>query len=70
MNQLTDHQLLREYAARWSESAFAELVRRRVDLVYSVALLQFRSPQFAEEVSQSAFIDLARSAARMKLAPF
>ena len=70
MKGLTDQQLLRDYAERRSESAFAELVRWHVDLIYSVALLQIRSPQFDEEVSRSAFIDLARSAARMKLAPF
>ncbi len=38
MNDLTDQQLLRDYAERQSEIAFAEIVRRRVDLVYSAAL--------------------------------
>jgi len=38
VNQLTDQQLLREYAKRRSEGAFAELVRRHVDLIYSAAL--------------------------------
>jgi hypothetical protein len=38
VNRLTDQQLLREYAERRSESAFAELVRRHVDLIYSAAL--------------------------------
>ncbi|HWN95733.1 MAG TPA: hypothetical protein VNT99_11920 [Methylomirabilota bacterium] len=40
MNQLTDQQLLREYAERRLESAFAELVRRHVHLVYSAALVR------------------------------
>jgi hypothetical protein len=35
---LTDQQLLRDYADRRSEAAFAELVRRHVDFVYSAAL--------------------------------
>ena len=38
MNKLTDQQLLRDYAEYRSEAAFAELVRRHVDLVYSAAL--------------------------------
>ena len=38
MNPLTDQQLLREYAERRSEAAFAELVRRHVNLIYSAAL--------------------------------
>src|SRR3954471_6555166 len=61
-----DTQLLREYAAGKSQDAFAELVRRHLDLVYSAALRQVRSPQLAEEVSQSVFTDLARSAGKLK----
>ena len=38
MENLTDRQLLCEYAGNHSEAAFAELVRRYVDLVYSSAL--------------------------------
>jgi len=37
VDQLTDEQLLRDYAERRSESAFAELARRHVDLIYSAA---------------------------------
>ena len=33
MNRLTDQQLLREYAERRSEAAFAELVRRQIESV-------------------------------------
>src|SRR5467141_4462241 len=62
----TDLQLLAKYARRQAEDAFAELVRRHLDLVYCAALRQVRSPQLAEEVAQSVFIDLARNAARLK----
>src|SRR5882724_1171673 len=61
-----DLELLRDYACEKSQEAFAELVRRHVDLVYSAALRQVRSPQLAEEVGQSVFTDLARDAANLK----
>jgi RNA polymerase sigma factor (sigma-70 family) len=63
----TDTQLLDSYARHRSEDAFAELVRRHIGLVFSAALRQVRQPQLAEEISQSAFVDLARQA--RKLAP-
>ena len=62
----TDLELLARYTRQHAEDAFAELVRRHVGLVYSAALRQVRSPQFAEEVAQSVFTDLARSAAKLK----
>jgi RNA polymerase sigma factor (sigma-70 family) len=58
----TDMELLRRYRERHAEDAFAELVRRHLDLVFSAALRQVRAPQLAEEVSQSVFTDLARQA--------
>jgi RNA polymerase sigma factor (sigma-70 family) len=62
----TDMELLARYTRQHAEDAFAELVRRHLGLVYSAALRQIRSPQLAEEVAQSAFIDLACTAARLK----
>ncbi len=61
----TDLQLLARYTRDRAEDAFAELVRRHLNLVYSAALRQVRSPQLAEEVAQSAFTDLARNASAL-----
>jgi len=62
----TDLELLSRYTRQHAEDAFAELVRRHLGLVYSAALRQVRSPQLAEEVAQSVFLDLARSAPKLK----
>src|SRR5437879_5729922 len=57
----SDLELVHEYARQGSEEAFAALVNQHLDLVYSAALRQVRSPQLAEEVAQSVFTDLSRN---------
>ena len=65
MNGLSDHQLLRDYTGRRSETAFAELVRRHVDLVYSAALRMVCDAHLAEDVTQSVFAALAQNAPQL-----
>ncbi|MGA3144845.1 MAG: sigma-70 family RNA polymerase sigma factor [Verrucomicrobiota bacterium] len=62
----SDLDLLGQYARNKAQDAFTEIVRRHVDLVYSAAVRQVRSPQLAEEVAQSVFTDLARNAGKLK----
>src|SRR5206468_4836074 len=60
---LDDHQLLRRYANDGSEAAFAELVSRYVNLVYSAALRRAGGDEhLAQDVAQLVFTDLARKA--------
>src|SRR5258707_14802638 len=62
MTERDDHQLLAEFAATEAETAFAELVRRHIGLVYSVALRNISDPHAAQEITQAVFIILASKA--------
>jgi RNA polymerase sigma factor (sigma-70 family) len=57
-----DMTLVREFAQSNSEQAFATLVSRHINLVYSIALRQVGDPHLAEEITQTVFIVLARKA--------
>jgi DNA-directed RNA polymerase specialized sigma24 family protein len=57
-----DMELVGQYAVHQSENAFAELVSRHANLVYSAALRRAGNSQLAEEITQVVFIILARKA--------
>jgi RNA polymerase sigma factor (sigma-70 family) len=65
MHDATDMDLLRQYAGRNSDAAFAALVSRHVNLVYSAALRKTGNPHAAEEITQAVFIILAQKAGRI-----
>src|SRR2546428_6045988 len=62
----TDNQLLESYVTRGTEHAFSELVQRRIKLVHSAALREFRGDaSLAEDITQAVFTELARNAAAL-----
>ncbi len=63
---MSDHDLLRQYARDGSQAAFAELVDRHLNLVYSAARRQVCSQQLAEDIAQSVFVELARQSGGFK----
>lgn len=60
MHELDDHALLLEYVGRGSDEAFAALVDRHLNKVYSVALRHTGNPHSAEEIAQAVFVILAK----------
>src|SRR4051812_11690380 len=66
MQEPTDTELLREYAEQNSETAFAALVERHINLVFSAAIRKTGNPDAAEEITQAVFIILAQKAAALR----
>ncbi len=65
-----DSELLRRYVLRHDEAAFAEIVRRYVNLIYAAALRQVHGDStLAEDVTQGAFAELARKAENLTTHP-
>lgn len=62
MSEPADNELLAEFARSGSEAAFAALVGRHVNLVYSAALRFTGNPNHADEITQAVFVVLARKA--------
>lgn len=59
----TDCDLLQRFVAEGRQDAFAELVNRRIDLVYAAALRQVSGDTHrAQDIAQQVFITLARKA--------
>lgn len=65
VNPRPDSQLLLDFAERRSDAAFAELVRRHLNLVHAAALRITRDPDLAKDVSQAVFIALANQAGKL-----
>src|SRR5580698_8349385 len=66
MQVMDDSALLRQYAENHSDEAFAALVARHINLVYSVALRNVGNPHEAGEITQIVFIILANKAAQLR----
>ncbi len=62
MQESQDRELLRQYVRENSDEAFAALVSRHVNMVYSAALRKTGNPVAAEEVTQAVFVILAKKA--------
>ena len=66
MESTDDSRLLRQYAENGADDAFAEIVLRHINLVYSVALRRVGNSHHAEEITQAVFIILSKKAASLR----
>jgi RNA polymerase sigma factor (sigma-70 family) len=65
MPEKSDMDLVSDFARDQSEADFAELVRRHLNLVYSVALRYTSNGVDAQDIAQAVFLLLARKAVEM-----
>src|SRR5215216_2189494 len=63
---MNDSALLERYVCDGSQTAFAELVQRYLDLVYTAALRHVQDSHLAKDVAQNVFICLAGKAHRLR----
>jgi uncharacterized protein (TIGR03435 family) len=66
MQETPDFELLQQYVKDGSDEAFAALVTRLLNLVYSAALRKTSNPHAAEEIAQAVFIILAKKAGELR----
>src|SRR6516162_10012147 len=66
MSEMKDMALLGQYSGKGSEEAFAEIVRRHIDLVYSVALRYAGRAEDAQDIAQTVFTLLSRKAGKLR----
>lgn len=57
-----DFELLQRFTQHGEQPAFADLVRRHLDLVFATALRKVEDPGAAHEVAQNVFAALSRKA--------
>jgi RNA polymerase sigma factor (sigma-70 family) len=59
---MDDRALLKRFVRDGDEQAFAELVRRHIDMVYAASRRQLRDPAAIEDATQSVFVLLSKKA--------
>lgn len=66
MTELNDYELLGEFARTRSDTAFAALVARYINLVYSTALRFDNNADHAQDITQAVFVILGQKAGQLR----